>query len=410
MNRSIEIFLEFLKLGLTSFGGPSAHIAYFQNRFVKTKRWINDSEYAALVALTQFLPGPGSSQTGMGIGWKRGGLFGSIAAFLGFTLPSAVIMFFFAVGVMKFGLISGGVEAGWIRGLQIAVVAVIANAVWSMAKSLCRGKIPALIALASAAVVLGTDSPWTQIGVILTGAAAGWIFLKNDPDSTGYDEASNRVPSATQEGASRYFPVLCLVVFALLLGATLWLAKSGNQLLAAFAGMYRSGALVFGGGHVVLPLLSQETVDPGWISAPQFSAGYGAAQAVPGPIFTISTYLGALLKTSGGPLLAATVCTLGIFLPGWLLVIGCLPFWESLKEISPLRRALSGTNAAVVGLLGAALYDPVWTKSIVGKTDLIFLLGVAAALLVLKLPPWLVVIAAGLAGSLLSDQSVFKVG
>jgi chromate transporter len=395
MNRLGEIFGEFLKLGLTSFGGPSAHIAYFRERFVARLRWLDESEYAALVALAQFLPGPGSSQMGMAIGWKRGGLPGSFAAFAGFTLPSALLMIGFALGVMKFGLAGEG-ETGWIRGLQIAVVVVIANAVRSMAVTLCRGKSLALIALAAAAIVLGIDSSWTQIGVIAFGAVSGWILLRGTDQAAG----ETSVPEPKKKRAP-VFPVFCLLVFAAILCLTPWMGSSDHQLVSAFGGMYRSGALVFGGGHVVLPLLSQETVDPGWIGDAQFAAGYGAAQAVPGPIFTIASYLGALLQTPGGPWLSALICTIGIFLPGWLLMIGTLPFWEKLRSIRTLQNALAGTNAAVVGLLGAALYDPVWSKAIDGSEDVVFLLGVAALLLVLKLPAWLVVISAGLAGGLL---------
>ncbi len=400
MHRLLDVFLEFFRLGLTSFGGPSAHIAYFRDRFVSTKKWLTESEFAAMLALTQFLPGPGSSQLGMSIGWKMGGVAGSVAAFLGFTLPSAVAMILFAIGVMQFGDLDAG-RVGWIRGLQIAVVAVIANAVWSMAKSLCQGRTLSLIGVISAAAAVGIVSPWTQIGVIVAGALAGWFFLRLPGGRT---KEKSTDPSETEgvTSARRGSPVpsaICLLLFFLLLGALPWLTRSEHPLIDAFAAMYQSGALVFGGGHVVLPLLSREVVDPGLIGAAQFSAGYGAAQAVPGPLFTISSYLGALLEAPGGPWLPALVCTLGIFLPGWLLVLGTLPFWERLKDITDLRNALAGTNAAVVGLLGAALYDPVWTKAVRGPLDVVFLLGVAALLLILKLPPWLVVIISGVSAA-----------
>ncbi|MDF1815800.1 MAG: chromate efflux transporter [Verrucomicrobiales bacterium] len=394
-----DIFVEFFKLGLTSFGGPSAHIAYFRERFVEKKNWLDESEFAALLALTQFLPGPGSSQLGMAIGWKKGGVPGSLAAFLGFTLPSAVLMILFALGVMKFGSLTDG-EAGWIRGLQIAVVVVIANAVWSMAKTLCVGKTRSLIAISTAAIVLSVDSVWTQVGVICFGVVAGSVLLRNEPDSTGYNARLNRVQSETQQGTVG-FSVFCLVAFTMILLAIPWLVNSGNELIRAFAGMYKSGALVFGGGHVVLPLLSRETVDAGWLGAPEFAAGYGAAQAVPGPLFTISSYLGAVLKNPAGPWVAGLVCTIGIFLPGWLLTLGTLPFRERMKNVRALQKALAGANAAVVGLLGAALYDPVWLRSIRNAEDVVFLLGVSALLLVFKLPPWLVVITAGVVGGFL---------
>lgn len=391
MNRVVEIFIEFFRLGLTSFGGPSAHIAYFRTRFVEQKQWIDESEYASILALTQFLPGPGSSQMGMAIGWKRGGAIGSVAAFLGFTLPSAVIMILFAHGVMKFSSPEDG-QSGWIRGLQIAVIVVIANAVWSMAKSLCQGKIRALIALIAAGVVLAVASNWDQIGVILGGGLLGWLLLR--------DEVQNHPPEDQAKIARgpSWFSILCLLLFAAILIATPWMSQTGGPLVQGFSAMYKSGALVFGGGHVVLPLLSQEVVDTGWMSDARFSAGYGAAQAVPGPLFTISSYLGALLKSDAGPWLSALVCTLGIFLPGWLLTLGTLPFWERLKNVSALRQALAGTNAAVVGLLGAALYDPVWTKAIFDSGDVVFLIGVIAVFKILKWPAWAVVIVSGLAG------------
>lgn len=399
MFRFFEIFLEFFKLGFISFGGPSAHIAYFRERFVEVKSWISEAEYASILALTQFLPGPGSSQMGMAIGWKRGGVPGSIAAFLGFTAPSAVIMVLFAMGVMQFGVLDEG-EAGWIRGLQIAVVVVIANAVSGMADKLCRGRELALIGIIATGVVLGVDSAWTQVGVIVGGAVGGWLIFFGKKG-----EVDEKVENGdlTRPGSTG-FAVSCLVVFFLILLATPWAANLGNSLVSGFAGMYKSGALVFGGGHVVLPLLSEETVKPEWLGDAEFSAGYGAAQAVPGPLFTIASYLGALLQNPGGPWLGALVCTLGIFLPGWLLTMGTLPFWEKLKHITALKNALAGANAAVVGLLAAALYDPVWVKAIRGPgeggtLDVIFLLGVAALLLVLKLPAWLVVIVAGVAGA-----------
>lgn len=390
--RFTEIILEFFRLGLTSFGGPSAHIAFFRHRFVDQLEWLTEEEFAAFLALTQFLPGPGSSQLGMAIGWKRGGILGSIAAFLGFTLPSAVVMALFALGVMKFGLLDGKEEAGWIRGLQIAVIVVIANAVWSMAKSLCPGKIRSLIALVAAGVILGFQSSWNQIAVIAIGALVGWAFLRDQKPS------STTATNLPRQGSGALSAIL-LSAFFVLLALTPWISKVDHPLIQGFSGMYRSGSLVFGGGHVVLPLLSRETVDTGWLGDAEFSAGYGAVQAVPGPIFTISTFLGTLLENPAGPVVGALVCTLGIFLPGWLLTIGCLPFWEKLKSIASLQGALAGTNAAVVGLLGAALYTPIWTKSVRNATDIVFLLGVAALLLVLKLPPWLVMIAAAIAAA-----------
>lgn len=410
MNQTVAVFREFLLLGFTAFGGPTAHVAFFRERFVASKSWLTEAEFADLLALCQFLPGPASSQLGLSIGWKRAGWPGAFAAWFAFTTPSAIALTLFAIGVMAFGGRMDS-EAGWLRGLQIAVVAVIANAVGSMWSVLCPNVQTRLIALASAAVILGTSASWMQLVVIGAGALAGLLLLSPEPAALVAPPRGN--VSATPSKASLSQPqprgnsgtvgAFCLILFASFLVALPLAAKTwpNHAALDLFNAMYRSGSFVFGGGHVVLPLLSQETVGPGWVSAEEFLAGYGAAQAVPGPLFTFSSYLGALVQGPGGPFAMSAVGLVGIFLPAWLLVLGVMPFWHRLVAQAGIRAALAGTNAAVVGLLGAALYSPVWIGAIQSRGDVVFLIGVAAALLVLKLPPWAVVIAAGWVGWLL---------
>lgn len=394
MKSVLEVFREFLILGLTSFGGPTAHIAFFRDRFVSGKKWLTEGEFADLLALCQFLPGPASSQFGLSVGWKRAGWAGAFAAWLAFTIPSALLLTVFGIGVLKFG---GSLEdgAGWLKGLQIAVVAVIAGAVVSMWKTLCQGRTKQLIALVAASMILATGIAWMQLVVIALGATAGLVLFRDssEDDSTGLEESPNPVRSGKLAGA------ICLILFfALLFGLPLVQKLAPGQPLDAFSAMYRSGSLVFGGGHVVLPLLSQEVVEPGWVSREQFLAGYGAAQAVPGPLFTFSAYLGSLIEGPGGAWGMAAICLVGVFLPAWLLVLGLMPFWHSVVKKPLVRAALAGTNAAVVGLLGAALYDPVWVGAIGSAMDVVFLIGVAAALMVLRWPSWLVVILAGVVG------------
>lgn len=402
MKHFLEILREFTILGLTSFGGPTAHVAFFRDRFVGVKKWLTESEFADLLALCQFLPGPASSQFGLAVGWRRGGLPGAFAAWIGFTLPSAIAMILFGIGVMAVS--DGGFDAsaGWLRGLQIAVVAVIASAVVSMWKSLCPDRVHQFIALAAAVMMLLSSVAWMQLVVIGLGALLGFVLFRKSvvadkSESTVSSERPNPVGAIS---SSRWFGITCLVAFFVLLFGLPFLVSSGqdNSILAAFNAMYRSGSLVFGGGHVVLPLLSQEVVTPGWLTSEEFLAGYGAAQAVPGPLFTFAAYLGSLMDDVGGPWLMGAVCIAGIFLPAWLLILGAMPFWGDLVKKPSLRAALIGTNAAVVGLLGSALYDPVWTKSITSTNDFVFLIGVAAAYFVAKLPVWLVVILAGFAG------------
>lgn len=397
MKSALEVFREFLLLGLTSFGGPTAHIAFFRDRFVGVKEWLTEKEFADILALCQFLPGPASSQVGLSIGWHRAGLGGAVAAWFAFTMPSAIALAIFGVAVLSFGAeMEEG--AGWLRGLQIAVVVVIAQAVIAMWKALCRDRATRLIALVAAAVILATSPAWMQLVVIALGAVAGLLFLRSRGEESAWPSALDSAQLSHSYG--RPLGAACLVAFfVLLLGLPLLNSLvPGSAVLETFTAMYRSGSLVFGGGHVVLPLLSEEVVDPGWVTPEQFLAGYGAAQAVPGPLFTFSSYLGTLIEGPLGPLGMAAVALVGIFLPAWLLVLGVMPFWKGLVTRPGVGAALAGTNAAVVGLLLAALYDPVWVAAVSSAADVVFLIGVAATLLVLRIPVWAVVIASGMAG------------
>jgi chromate transporter len=383
-----EVLLVFLKLGLTSFGGPVAHLGYFQNEFVARRRWLDQPAYADLVALCQFLPGPASSQVGIAIGLLRAGLPGALAAWLGFTLPSAAAMILFAYGVVALPDSTG---EGWLRGLKIVAVAVVAHAVWGMARTLSPDRERATLTAAAAAIVLFLPTALGQIGAILLGAAIGVVFLRGG--SAG--AATHLAVPIGRRGA-----VLSLGVFlALLLGLPILAAGSDSMALRLFDSFYRAGSLVFGGGHVVLPLLQAEVVEPGWVTRDAFVAGYGAAQAVPGPLFTFAAYLGAVSTPEPDGLVGGLLCLSAIFLPSFLLVIGALPFWGALRRRPQAQAALRGVNAAVVGLLLAALYDPVWTSGIRAPAD--FALAIAALLLLAfwRLPPWLVVIGTAAAGA-----------
>ena len=383
-----EVFRVFLRLGLTSFGGPVAHLGYFQNEFVVRRRWLGDSAYADLVALCQFLPGPASSQVGIATGLLRAGLPGAFAAWLGFTLPSALAMMLFAYGVDALGDTQ---EAGWLRGLKIVAVAVVAQAVWGMARTLSPDRERATLAVAAAAIVLFSPTAAGQIGAILLGGVVGAVFMRGDdrPGDTRLAVPISRRAALASLG----------LFFALLLGLPVLAATSDSMALRLFDSFYRAGSLVFGGGHVVLPLLQAEVVDPGWVTRDAFVAGYGAAQAVPGPLFTFAAYLGAVLIPQPDGVAGGLLCLTAIFLPSFLLVIGALPFWDALRRRPQAQAALRGVNAAVVGLLLAALYDPVWTSGIRAPAD--FALAAAALLLVAfwHLPPWLVVILTAAAGA-----------
>jgi chromate transporter len=377
-----EVLAAFLKLGCTSFGGPVAHLGYFRAEFVERRRWIDEAAYADIVALCQFLPGPASSQTGIALGLLRAGPAGALAAWLGFTLPSAAAMIAFAYGLGRFGDLAA---APWLHGLKIVAVAVVAQAVWAMARSLAPDRPRATLAVAAAALTLAVPSTLGQVGAIVLGGLFGWWRLKNDAAP-----AAAALPVQVGRGAS----VAALALFfALLVGLPLLVAATGNRPLALVDAFYRAGALVFGGGHVVLPLLQTSVVPPGWVGNDAFLAGYGAAQAVPGPLFTFAAYLGtAIAGWQGGVL-----CLVTIFLPSFLLIVGVLPFWSALRRQQGVQAALRGINAAVVGLLLAALYQPVWTGAILAAPDFILALLAFLALSFWRLPPWLVVIAGALA-------------
>ena len=386
-----EVLGAFLRLGLTSFGGPVAHLGYFREEFVHRRRWLDDKSYADLVALCQFLPGPASSQVGLAVGLLRGGYAGALAAWIGFTLPSAVAMVLFGYGIGALGNAAG---SGWLHGLKVAAVAVVAQAVLGMARTLAPDRARATLAVVAAIIALGAPSSWGQIGAIALGGIVGAVLLR------GGEEIA---PAALPLHVSRALGALLLAVFfALLIGLPLLAAAIPSQALKEFDAFYRAGSLVFGGGHVVLPLLQASVVPPGWVDNDAFLAGYGAAQAVPGPLFTFAAYLGTVMGPPPNGWIGAAICLIAIFLPSLLLVIGALPFWEQLRRRPVAQASLRGVNAAVVGLLLAALYQPVWTVGITDAAD--FALAVAAFLLLFmwQTPPWLMVILSAAAGALIS--------
>lgn len=386
-----EVFRVFLVLGLTSFGGPVAHLGYFRAAFVERRKWLEDSEFAHLTALCQFLPGPASSQVGFGIGLLRAGIGGALAAFVGFTLPSAVVMFVFAAGASWF---TGTIGAGIIAGLKIVAVAIIAQAVWGMARSLAPDRQRAAIAALAAVAVLLVVSPITQLGVIVLGALAGWLWCR-----TG----DGPVSAAVRFPISRGVGVACLLAFVVLLvGSPIAARLTGIESLDLFAAFYRAGALVFGGGHVVLPLLQTGIVDTGWVTPEQFLTGYGGAQAVPGPLFTVASHLGAVSTVGPGSVGGSAIALAGIFLPGFLLLVGVLPFWDVLRRRTWAHSMMRGANAAVVGVLAAALYQPVFTTAITGPASLALALICFVALIAWKVPPWVVVIIGAVGGLLMA--------
>lgn len=389
-----RVFLIFLRLGLTSFGGPVAHLGYFREEFVARRRWLTEDAYADLVALCQFLPGPASSQVGLALGLRQAGWGGALAAWLGFTLPSALVM-----ALLGLGLVAGQglVPAGVLHGLKVAAVAVVAQAVWGMARSLCRGPARLLLMVLACALALLWPGVVGQVGAMLVAALAG----------LGLWGRAGAMPVPPSQGglAAGVRPrtgALLLATFAALLVLLPLAARAWPQgwLVLADA-FYRAGALVFGGGHVVLPLLQAEVVATGWVAADDFLAGYGLAQAVPGPLFTFAAFLGAAAGHGTGGWLGAAVCLVAIFVPAFLLVAGALPFWDRLRHNARARAALAGVNAAVVGLLLAALYHPVWTSAIHAPADLALALAAFAALVWARVPPWLVVPLCGAAGWLL---------
>jgi chromate transporter len=386
-----EVLVTFLKLGLTSFGGPIAHIGYFREEIVVRRRWVDDATYTDLVALCQFLPGPASSQVGFSLGLIRAGYWGALAAWTGFTLPSAILMTAFAFGASALG---GPLGIGLLHGLRLVAVAIVAQAVWGMARTLCPDRQRASVACVAAFLTLFNTSPVAQIGTILMGGIAGlWLCRQRAPSSA----KPLGVP------VSRRVGVLALMSFFVLLVALPALRGSsrGVELFDAF---YRSGALVFGGGHVVLPLLSKAFVTPGWVSQDSFLAGYGAAQAVPGPLFTFAAYLGAVAEPSNG-IAGATLGLFGIFLPGFLVLIGILPFWGVFRQRVGAQSVMRGINASVVGLLGAALYNPLWISSVKSSGDFALALAGFVLLTAWRTPPLIVVILGALGGIALSTTA-----
>ncbi len=386
-----EVLRVFLKLGLSCFGGPIAHIGYFRNEFVTRRGWLDEQAYADLVGLCQFLPGPASSQVGFSIGLLRAGYLGGLAAWTGFTLPSAALLVLFAYGSRA---LAGPIGAGLLHGLKLVAVAIVAQAVWGMARTLCPDRARASIALVAALIILFSGSAAMQIAAIGFGAVAGlWLCRGAPPAASG----QIAVP------VSRPVAIAALALFFLVLfGLPVLRAVAPSQGLALFEAFYRSGALVFGGGHVVLPLLRQAFVTPGWISDNLFLAGYGAAQAVPGPLFTVAAYLGAMVEPAPHGLAGAALGLLGIFLPGLLILTGTLPFWDIFRRRVSAQALMRGVNAAVVGLLGAALYNPVWTSSVNRPGDFGVALIGFVLLTVWRAPPLVVVIVSAVGGVVLS--------
>jgi chromate transporter len=382
-----EVLRVFLKLGLSCFGGPIAHIGYFREEFVRRRAWLDEAAYADLVALCQFLPGPASSQVGFSIGLMRAGYLGGLAAWAGFTLPSAIALLLFAYGA---GALRGPLGAGLLHGLKLVAVAIVAQAVWGMARTLCPDRPRASIALAAAVIILGTPGSAAQIAAIALGGIAGLRLCR------GAAQASASRLAVT---VSRRAGMAALAVFfAMLAGLPLLEALAPSSGVGLFNAFYRSGALVFGGGHVVLPLLRQAFVVPGWVSDDAFLAGYGAAQAVPGPLFTFSAYLGAVVRPLPHGIPGAALGLIGIFLPGVLILLAALPFWDGFRRRGSAQAAMRGINAAVVGLLGAALYDPVWTSSVHDRGDLAVALVGFVLLTVWRVPPLVVVVVSALGG------------
>lgn len=385
----LEIFLTFLRLGLTSFGGPIAHLGYFHDEFVKKKKWINEHAYADLVALCQFLPGPASSQVGISIGLSRAGIWGAIAAWIGFTIPSAIILVLFGLGMTHLNLSS---HEGWLHGLKVVAVSVVAQAVYGMGKNLCPDKERLSIAIIVSVIVLLLNSAIVQVLVLLIAGILGAYFFKDTKELP-------HVPmqSSLRKRSGTFF----LILFGIIL-VTLPILRPilHIQLINLFDSFFRAGSLVFGGGHVILPLLESEVVPTGWVSKDLFMAGYGMANAIPGPLFTFSAYLGAISGVAPNGWLGGGLCLIAAFLPSFLLVLGVLPFWEKLRSIPKIRQSMLGINAAVVGILLAALYQPVWTSAIFSAKD--FALAALGFVLLeyWKLSSWIVVLVSIVTGFL----------
>jgi chromate transporter len=384
---ALEVLRVFLKLGLSSFGGPIAHIGYFRREFVVRRRWLDEQAFAELVGLCQFLPGPASSQLGFAIGLMRAGYPGALAAWTGFTLPSAIAMVLVAYGA---GALTGPMGAGLIHGLKLVAVAIVAQAVWGMARALCPDLRRASIAVAAALIVLFSASGVAQIVAILVGAILGTWACRMAPL-----RSTDRVAMPVSRAAG----FAALAAFVLLLFGLPFMPDPGaSRVVSHFDAFYRSGALVFGGGHVVLPLLHDAFVTPGWVGDDAFLAGYGAAQAIPGPLFTFAAYLGAIADPLPQGVTGAALGLAGIFLPDMLILVGTLPFWETFRSFTWAQAAVRGVNAAVVGLLGAALYQPLWTSTVGTLRDFVIALVGFAMLTVWRAPPLLVVVTGALVG------------
>ncbi|WP_368503414.1 chromate efflux transporter [Alkalihalophilus sp. As8PL] len=381
-----ELLLISTKLGFTSFGGPVAHLGYFHQEYVRKRKWMDEKSYADLVALAQFLPGPASSQVGIGIGVVRAGVIGGIVSFIGFTLPSVIALILFALLLQSFDI----GDAGWIHGLKIVAVVVVAHAILGMAKNLTPDVKRKTIALLALMGTLLWQTAFTQVGVILVAALIGFILYK---DHQEVDVAKMTFP------ISKRFATICLTLFfGLLIVLPIFREVTAVGWVAMFDSFYRAGSLVFGGGHVVLPLLEREFVPTGWVSEEAFLAGYGAAQAVPGPLFTFAAYLGAVMNGWQGGLLA----TVAIFLPAFLLILGALPFWDALRRHDQVRGALMGVNAAVVGILISAFYQPIFISSILSPVDFAFAALLFTMLVYYKMPPWIIVVTGALGGALMA--------
>ena len=393
LSRQWEVLFVATRLGLTSFGGPIAHLGYFRGEYVERRKWLDEQTYADLVALCQFLPGPASSQVGIAVGIKRAGLLGGFMAWLGFTLPSAIALILFAYSVLAFDI----ADAGWLHGLKIVAVAVVALAVWGMARTLCPDRPRATLAILAAIATLVVPNVGIQVIVIAGGGVLGLLMLPGAPV----------VP--TSQGAPSVRRALAIASLAIFVGLLISLPILRQvfpyEPLAVFDSFFRAGSLVFGGGHVVLPLLQAEMVPSGWITSDRFIAGYGATQAVPGPLFTFAAYLGASINGAQSRWIGGMFALGAIFAPSFLLVVGALPFWEKLRSLGSFRRALMGINAAVVGLLLAALYDPIGTSALVKPADFALALAAFGLLAFWKWPPWLVVILAALGGQMIGALS-----
>ncbi|OED32960.1 ChrA protein [Planococcus maritimus] len=382
----LEILFVSTRLGLTSFGGPIAHLGYFHNEYVRRRKWMDEKSYADLVALAQFLPGPASSQVGIGIGVMRGGLIGGIVSFIGFTLPSVIALILFALLLQSFDVS----DAGWIKGLKIVAVAVVAHAILGMAKNLAPDLKRKALALLALIGTLLWPSSLSQIGVILIAALIGYMLYKNSAETT---EGRIKFPVTKKIGA-----LSLALFFAFLVSLPILREVTGSYWVAMFDSFYRAGSLVFGGGHVVLPLLEREFVPTGWLTEEAFLAGYGATQAVPGPLFTFAAYLGTVMNGWAGGLFA----TVAIFLPAFLLIVGVLPFWDALRTNQKVKGAIMGVNAAVLGILISAFYTPIWTSSITQPADFALAAILFSLLVYWKLPPWVIVLCGALGGTLIA--------